>query len=608
MAITDAETAPSVTVAGPERPTTDQSRSVRRWLPRLSPTDVAVIGAFLVFGVWVTLRLWLHRGRLVNTYNDEILFEWMLSRAAQAVIHLQNPLYSNALGAPAGLNLMANTSVLGLGIPLTPITLLFGAHVSFLVGLILGLSGTATAWYLLLSRTVVSSRVAAALGAVLCGFAPGMISQATGHLHMVSQWLIPAIIWAVLRLREPGHSLRRGIVLGALLAYQVFLSEEVLSFAAIGLGLFVVLYVIFKPSAARAAWRPFLVGLGIAAGTAAVLLAYPLWFQFFGPQHYRDLPFGPDSYWTDLSTYGSYASQSAASIGHVGGAPLAPNLSEQNSFYGYALLGMCVLAAAMLWRSATAKALSVSGVLVILLASGNNLMLNGKALIPGPYLVLKHLPVVSLAVPGRFPLVLTPILAVLLALSIDRVWSAKRGTDHPVPPFRLLWAGAVVASMLPLVPRPLVTVAAPPVPKFISDGQWRQYVPPGRTIVPVVPVTGGESIWGMMWSGRTGLAFQEPGGYFIGPSSPTNPHARWSNPDTPTSLMLNDVAWTGRMPIVTDADRAQAITDLRAYRGAIVVMGELKHGQQVHVVLDELLGPGRYISGAWVWDVRPLVG
>src|SRR5204863_83786 len=51
------------------------------------------------------------------------------------------------LGAPYGVNLMANTSVLGAAVPLTPFTVAFGPAVAFLVLLTLGTAGTAYAWY-----------------------------------------------------------------------------------------------------------------------------------------------------------------------------------------------------------------------------------------------------------------------------------------------------------------------------------------------------------------------------------------------------------------------------------------------------------------------------
>ncbi|WP_246140774.1 hypothetical protein [Micromonospora olivasterospora] len=168
--------------------------------------------------------------------------------------------------------------------------------------------------------------------------------------------------------------------------------------------------------------------------------------------------------------------------------------------------------------------------------------------------------------------------------------------------------GAVAAALLPLAPTPIRAVPAWPVPAFVADGGWRPYVPAGRTLVPVPPVTGAGASPATFWSARTGLAFPAPGGYFIGPRSAGDATARWGAPDRPTSLLLRRVAETGEVPVVTDADRRQAVADLRHWRAAVLVQGGLHRGDAVRRTVDQLVGPGREVDGAWVWDVRALAG
>lgn len=577
-----------------------------RWTgPRV--TDAAVIASYLLAAILVTARLWRHRERMVVADNDQMLFEWMLARAARAVTHLENPLYSTHLNAPDGVNLMANTSVLGLGIPLTPVTVLSGSQTSFLVGIVVSLAGTAAAWYLLLSRRIVGSRFAAAVGGLFCGFAPGMISQAGAHLHMISQFLVPAILWVVFS-PATDRVLRRGALLGLLVAYQVFLGEEVLVFLALAAGLFAAAYAVTDPAAARRLARPVLARLAVGALTALVLLAYPLWFQFFGPSHYRGLPFDPGSYGMDLQSFTASARQSITGHDSVSGL-LSPNPTEENSFFGLPLLVLGAVIVLWQWRRPMVKALAVCAVTFGVLSLGPDVRMGGELTgIPGPYRLVSVLPLIDLAVPARFPLVCIPVLAILLALSIDQV-SRWRPAAQPSGglPVRLLWTGAVVAVLLPLAPAPIRTEPAWPVPDFVATGEWRSYVPPGRTIVPVPPTTGAEATAGMYWSARTGLAFTAPGGYFIGPRGPGDPGARWGSPDRPTAVLLDRAAYTGQVPVVTDEQRRQAIEDLRHWRAAIIVQGGLHNGNAVKETVDRLFGPGRMISGAWVWDVRSLV-
>ncbi|MFD0820280.1 hypothetical protein ACFQ0D_18655 [Micromonospora zhanjiangensis] len=574
----------------------------RRW-GRPGPVDVLVPAGYLLFAVLLSHRLWWQPNRMVYADNDQMLFQWMLARAARAVTHLENPLYSDHLGAPDGLNLMANTSVLGLGIPLAPVTLAFGPQVTFLVILVGSLAGTATAWYLFLARRLVRSRVAAALGGLFCGFAPGMIAQACGHLHMIAQFLVPVIL-AVVFTPAAGRPVRRGVLLGVLVAYQVFIGEEVLVYLVLAAGLFTVAYAVADRAAARRLAVPFLGRLAGGALTAGALLAYPVWFQFFGPGHYRGLPFEPSSYVLDLSSFSAMARMSITGHDAVPGH-LSPNMTEENSFFGLGLLVLCAVVTVWLWRRPMVRALAVCGVVFAVLSLGPRIRFNGRLTdLPGPYRLVADLPLIDLAVPARFPLVCVPVIAVLLALATDRVVAQPRGGPAPV---RLLWTEALLAALLPLLPTPIRAKPVWPVPDFVATGEWRSYVPPGRTLVPVPPISGSEATVGMYWSAQTGLAFTAPGGYFIGPRGERDLAARWSSPDRPTSLLLERAAGTGTTQPVTDADRRQAVEDLRHWRAAIVVQGGLTYGTAVKETLDALLGPGRMISGAWVWDVRPLV-
>ncbi|MGS2614506.1 hypothetical protein ACVCAH_08255 [Micromonospora sp. LZ34] len=584
----------------------------RRRLP-VRPADLLVVAGYLGLAVLLTSGQWGRGDRLFHQAGDQVLFEWMLARAARAVVDLENPLHSTALNAPDGVNLMANTSVLGLGVPLTPVTLLLGSQAAFLTAVVCCLAGTATVWYALLRRRLVDSRVAAAVGGLCCGFAPGMVAQAGAHLHMAAQFLVPVILALVFR-PAPGRVWPSGVLLGLTVTYQVFLGEEVLVFVALAAGAFAVAYALADRAAARRL-APALFGrLGVGAAVAVVLLAYPLWFQFFGPGHYRGMPFHAYGYQLDAASFTASARQTVLGDDYLPGL-LSPNPTEENSFFGPGLLVLAAVITVWLWRRPLVKALAVCGVLFALLSLGEQIRVDGTDTgLPGPYRLVAGLPLLDLAVPARFPLVCVPVLGILLALSVDRVRSLA---PAPAPdagpaaggvPVRLLWTGAVAAALLPLTPTPIRTVPAWPVPPFVAEGGWREHVPAGRTVVPVPPVTGAGVSPAMFWSARTGLAFDSPGGYFIGPRSADDPAARWGAPDRPTSVLLRRVAETGEVPVVTDADRRQAVDDLRHWRAAVVVQGGLHHGDPVRRTVDQLLGPGREVAGAWVWDVRPLVG
>ena len=76
-------------------------------------------------------------------------------------------------------------------------------------------------------------------------------------------------------------------------------------------------------------------------------------------------------------------------------------------------------------------------------------------------------------------LILVPALGMLVAIGLDHVIRAPRGSGSP----RLLWYALFVAALLPLFPLPLRTMQGPPVPGFVTAGTWRQYVAPGHSVV-----------------------------------------------------------------------------------------------------------------------------
>ena len=217
-------------------------RSAAKPAPRWA--DAAAVALFLALALWVTSGLWIHIGSLalVNGASDVHFFDWALIHATRIFTHGENPLFTPQMNAPNGVNMMANTGLLGLTVPLVPVTLLFGPAVAFTVMLTGGLTATAWAWYHVLSRHVVGSRPAAMVGGLFAGFAPGMINHANGHPDLVAQFLIPFIVWRAVSLRRA----RDGVVLGLLVTWQVFLNEELLFQTALAVAIFVVVYAMFR--------------------------------------------------------------------------------------------------------------------------------------------------------------------------------------------------------------------------------------------------------------------------------------------------------------------------------------------------------------------------
>jgi hypothetical protein len=552
--------------------------------------DLVAYGLFLAAAVWVMGHLWLDPGgRLLrDNWSDQQLFEWMLAHTAHAVTHGQNPFFTHGLELPHGANLLANTAVPLLGLVVTPVTLTLGPAVSFTLVGTLNLAATAGGWYYILSRHLVSSRLAAFVGAAFAAFAPGMISQANAHLQMTAQFLVPFIAWQLVRLREPGRAVRGGVTLGVLLVVQYLVGQEVLMLAVLGCGIFAVLYALLDRAAVRGQAARVLRGLGIAAGVALVGLAWPVWFQLFGPRSYRGLPWDWARYSADGWSYLTFAGRSLLGV-EAEAAGLSANPTEQNTFWGLPLIVVAAGIAAWLWRERLVRALAAGTVVLGVLSLGPSLVVNGHDTgIPLPGRALSLVPVLDMTLPSRLALVALPMLGALLALGV------RRAVDAGLP--RPLWVAALLAALLPVAPMPLPAIGRSPVPAFFTSGAWRQC---GSSVFPV-PIGYAPDPRGMSWSTATGTELAVPYGAVLTPG----PAGRgvWWQPMRPTAALLARVAANGQVPVITATDRDHARADL-AYWGTrcVVLDPAVGHATALRTTLDELYGTGRTVDGVWLW-------
>ncbi|WP_239143405.1 DUF2079 domain-containing protein [Actinoplanes philippinensis] len=596
----------------------------RAWPGHILMAVIALAGA-----VYVCQGLWAapYRNVVAENVSDQGQFEWMLSYGVYMLQHLSNPFFTDLLNAPRGVNLAMNTSSTFYAVVFAPLTHFLGAQVSFAAIMTLNLAGSAFVWYLFLRRWLVRSGLAAAVGGLLFGFSPGLVSHANGHLNWTSGWMVGIVAWWVLKLPERDRWLRNGIVLGLLCTMGFSVAAEALFFAAQASGLFLFVWLLSRPGLrqARAAIKPVLLSLSVTAVVAGTLLAWPLYMHFAGPLKFSGTGFGMRQFSEDLVAYAAFPLQSVA--GKFGwGADLAPNATEATSFLGVPLILLFFVALALLWRRSprerrvTLRALSVVAVLFFLLSLGPRLKFLGEehADIPLLYALLTEVPLFDSALPVRYTLVVVVVFALVIAMLTDEV--VRRDGLIRSHAGRIVTGVAIVAALVPIAPLPVRTMERSAEPVFISSGHWQDYVS-DNGVITSLPLSSEVSVDMMRWQAYTmarggDKLFRMPAGYWLGPRDYTevgrNDTGRLGPPERPTAKLLYRAARWGNMPKLTNLDRAQARVDFAYWKVEAIFLpdhvtgpkGDLNRDALLQVT-TQLFGEPEQVDDVLVWRIRP---
>ncbi|MEE1799787.1 glycosyltransferase family 2 protein [Streptomyces sp. JV176] len=600
--------------------------AVRRW-GRRHRTDLAVAGLFVLASFFLYKGLWadLDRAYLADAGSDQNQWEWFFAVTADNVVHLRNPLFTTIQNFPDGVNLMANTVMLGLSVPLTPITLTLGPVVTWALVLTLGLAATGFAWYWLFARWLTENRRAAALGGALAAFGPPMISHANAHPNFLVLFMIPVIIDRALRLCAPAgkdgngkdgngkdgkrRTVRDGVLLGLFATYQIFLGEEPLLLAVMGTLLFALSYAVVRRDVARAALGPLLRGVGMALLVCLPLVAFPLYWQFLGPQSYHSVLHGDSAGNSPLSflefsgraLFGDEATADA----------LAMNRTEQNAFYGWPLISLTLGIVVWLWRLSVVRALACTAVAAAVLSLGQKIRIPyTDVVLPGPWRALAHQPLFESVIESRVAMICAPALGALVALAVAHLADARdvRAAVGPVRNtrqerlHRLVGFAVVALALIPIVPTPLPVRERSEIPEFFTEKMYRAYVTEGESVVPV-PLPDPGSAEALHWQSATRFGFSVPGGYFNGPWG-ENRMGIYGAPARYTSSMLRDVRYSGQAQEIDDRWRAQARFDLDFWKGGVVVLTPQPNDGALYETLEKLFQrPGKRIGGVWIWDL-----
>ncbi|MGC8462142.1 MAG: hypothetical protein ACP5P9_00520 [Acidimicrobiales bacterium] len=421
------------------RPDAAQVPGARPPALRRSDTDsrgwglVVLAGAvYLVLAVGLWWHVWTSHPSAVTTCGcgDAARFTWFFAWPVFALGHGQSLWHSTWLFHPRGFNLLDDTSVLALTVPLAPVTWLWGPVAAMNVAATLAPATSALAMFVLLRRWV-RPVPGALVGGLLYGFSPFVLTELALNQLNLAVLVVPPLLALVLVDLVSGKRspVRSGVFLGVLAAVQFFLSTEMLLIVVVtgACGLLLALvrwwWRLHRGRLGEdgpAIARRVVGGLAAGAAVGAVLLAVPAWYATAGPSHLSGPIWGNSA----IDHFGSTPATSvapspmaglAAEMHHFGGyqGPALPALG----YLGAGVVALVVVAAPVWWRRPRYQ-------LVASVAAASWLLSLAPSVAPiAPWRALVDVPLVGNIVEVRFAAITTGCLAVLAAVVVDRASS-----------------------------------------------------------------------------------------------------------------------------------------------------------------------------------------
>jgi hypothetical protein len=592
-------------------------RFPREWFRRVQiPASLLLYALLAVLVFWSSWRT--PSIMSIGFGPDPRLFMWDLGWTPFAASHGHNPLFTNYLDYPEGMNLLWSNSGPLVTALLWPVSAARGVIFAYNTAETAGV--TLSAWSaFLVMRRFVRHPIAAFLGGLVYGFSPFVLAHALSQPHLVMVVLPPAVLLILYEIlvkqRRPAVLL--GGLLGVVASAQLLVSEEILASMVFTSILAVALLAALYPKQVRPRARYVAVALATAAASSLVLCAIPLAVQFFGPQHVGRALNPTGFYVSDLAGFviPGPLHWLAPAVAQTVTMRFTGNLAEWHAYLGLPLLAVTLYTASRFWHTGLVKLVSLLALMLALLSLGPTVHVAGvTTLVPvavfavvflllqktaparllmltfvSGWAALAILPVFSNAYPGRLMLYVFLFAGVLFAMFVDHMLASPMRSRA----WAVVASVAVILTLAPALPFPSTPV---PVPDFFTT-TVRDRVPEG-SVALVAPYAYAWDDRVMVWQSAAGMWFRMPEGYGTVPGPAVNPP-----PTTLGSLMMGieqGLPYDG----LSGSARDQLRRDLARWSVQTVVIGPMEHQDNMVSLFRDLLQREPEITGGvYVWPL-----
>lgn len=527
---------------------------------------------------------------------DSHLFIWWLTWFPHSLVSGENPLFTTAMHAPAGVNGVWNTTMPMLSAVLAPVTVTAGPIAAYNLGMILGPVASGTTLFLVL-RAYVSGWAPRALAGLLYGFSPFVTAHTYfGHLNLVWSVLPPILLWAVkaifIRADRP---VRDGALLGLAFAVQTGLYTQTVALGAIAFAVTGGVLAARWPRQAVARLRPVLTAGVACCSVYAVLCAYPLYLLLAGPGRPQGQIRNHEGTGTDIV---NLIIPSHLTHFRLGTEDLAPRLGiytgEQGAYIGVPIL-VVLTGAALFVRNRSLRLTAAVATVLLVLSLGVTLIVLGRHPgVPLPWRLLAEVPLIGQAEAWRVPVFVALCVAFMMAL----LWQHFHA--GPARPAGLAAITLVVAASCTWLPANAQRTRPADTPSFFTGAGVEQIRGHVIETVPRATCTWHGGATPLLWQAVSTMAYRTTGGYFIG-SDATSP-VLFEAPPGPYQEAV--AAILHHRPVTTTPDTAADW--LRAHDVDTVLVADLADVDETPLLgwTSEVTGsPARRVDDVWLFTV-----
>ncbi|HEY4915211.1 MAG TPA: hypothetical protein VIJ91_15000 [Candidatus Dormibacteraeota bacterium] len=538
----------------------------------------ALLAAAVFASTWVDPA-----GRWIGSPKDPQLFIWYLGWIPHQLSHGLNPLFTDYLSYPPGVNLMWNTSIIFPAVLLWPVTALLGPVVAYNLLITAGIALSAWCGFLA-ARRFVDRDLPCFLAGLVYGFSPGLIAQALGHPHVVVALFPPLalLLGHEILVRRHLKPVLAGALAGVAATLQLLTGEEVLAATLLITAFGVALLALMHRDQVRGSVPYVAKAAGTAIVVFAILAAYPLGFQFLGPQRVSGSVQGADIYVSDLLAFFL-----PSNLIHFTG-----NVTENDAYVGLPLVALFAAGLVLGWRSPRIRWIGLMALVVAVLSLGPHLHVDGNVTpVLLPWAVVARLPLMESALPARLMDIGLLGIGIVAAYACGRALNASK-------PWQVATVVVVLASIsiAPSIPYPSVAATAP---AFFKPGGDVEKIPSG-SVVLITPFSSKQSTDAMYWQAVAGYRFRMPEGDAFTPGPYLGPHPSFLE----SALDRMDAGGTVTL---TPAVRSMALADIKSFGVTTIVAGPSAGQAAIVEFLTEVEGRGPVDDGGvkvW-WAISP---